>query len=643
MDLDFPRHALEAPATLIAFALAVATSLASPSALSTEAESSIEELVVAASRLPTNLAKLSSSITLLSKEDIARRNPSNVVQLLRGIEGVQISQPGGRGGIASLYLRGGEANFTSVFIDGVKVNNPNNTRGGSFDFTTLDLANIERVEIIRGPQSAIYGSDALSGVVNFISDRSQENEIRLKLEHGEQGFSRAFIRANRALSSNHQLSVGAAETKDRSAMSGGDFESTSLSASLRGRSRDQSSEYQLHISSADSTQSRFPEDSGGALLAQMRTLEHGTSEDLQASLRVSKTWNSAWESQLLITHYERDEFSNSPGVSPGRRDPVPANSFDSNLLRRYLQLSSRFSHNNYSVSIGADLQTEEALSTGEVLFAPGFAFPSAYTMKRDIAGAFVDGNIELSESLTLLASLRFDEPDRAESRFSPSIGVIHRLPDGRSELRANWSRGFKLPSFFALASPLVGNPKLREEEVSSFDVEFSHSFSRSAELHLSLFDSKYKDLVDFDSQAFINVNRAEVSIRGAESSMDISLSQEVTMKAFVSYNDIDVRPSGKLRQRTQWQGGMEINFDPSDAVELSGRLSRLGDSFDSSIPTGDGTLDAYTRVDITASWRHSAQLRLNVAVDNVLDEQYFEAIGFPAIGRRLRIAIDWRF
>lgn len=639
MTSNFPRSLLRPfavfPVLLIGFWAGYGTA--------SEAQVKVEELVVAASRLPTDLAKLSSSVTLLSQEEIINRNSASVVDLLRGIEGVQITQPGGRGGVASLYLRGGEANFTSVFIDGVKVNNPNNTRGGSFDFATLDMANIERVEIIRGPQSAIYGSDALSGVVSFISHRASENETNIKLEQGEQGYSRALLRGNRKLSANHQLAVGTTKIDDRSAMSGGEFESTSLWTSLQGQSQNQSTRYQLHINSADSEQSRFPEDSGGALLAQMRSLDQGKSEDLQASLRVEKKWSDSWESQFLLTHYERDEFTDSPGVTPGVRDGVPSNSFDSNLSRRYLQLSNRYNWQNYSVSFGADLQTEEGSSAGEVQFAPGFSFPSRYAIERDISGVFVDGNIELSDNFALLASLRYDEPDMADSRFSPSLGVIHRLPNGRSELKANWSKGFKLPSFFALASPLVGNPDLREEEVTSFDVELSHRISPKALFRLSLFDSDYKNLIDFDSEAFINVNRSEVTIRGGETAIDLTLSERLSMSAFASYKDIDVMPSGKLRQRPQWQGGMALTYSPSEVVQVRGRLSRVGDTFDSSVPTGDQNLSGYTRMEMTASWRVSEQIRLSAAVDNLTDRQYFEAIGFPAIGRRARLAVDWRF
>jgi vitamin B12 transporter len=602
----------------------------------------IVELVVAASRLPTELAKLSNSVTVLSQEKIDRRNAASVIDLLRGIEGVQIAQPGGRGGVTSLYLRGGEANFSSVFVDGVKVNNPNNTRGGSFDFATLSTANIERVEIIRGPQSAIYGSDALSGVVNFISNQSRENELNVKLEIGEEEYSRKLIRGNIRVSENHQISLGAGTTEDHNNEAESDFELTSFWTRMQGESDDGSTQYRLNINSADAEQSSFPEDSGGARFAAMRSLDEGKSKDLQASLSVEKKWSAAWDSQLLLTHYERDEFTDSPGVVSGVRDGVPANSFDSNLKRRYLQIANRYRQDNFSISFGSDLQTEEASSFGELQLAPGFALPSSYSVDRDIAGVFADGSIELSDSFNLLASLRYDDPDAADSRFSPSLGVISRLANDKTMIKANWSKGFKLPSFFALASPLVGNPELLEEQVTSFDLEISHRFSTEFLLRMALFDSDYKDLIDFDSEAFINVNRSEVTIRGAEMAVDMVVSERLSISAFASYNDIDVISSGQLRQRPDWQGGFELNYAASEQSQVYARASRLGDNFDSSIPTGDQTLNAYTRVDLAASWQVSEQLRFDAAIDNLLDKEHFEAIGFPATGRRARLALDWK-
>jgi outer membrane cobalamin receptor len=134
---------------------------------STEKALELEPVVVTATVAPTPLGQTTAPVTIISREQIAVQQATGVTDLLRQVPGVHIDQAGARGGISSVYVRGSDPNFTVVLIDGVKVNDPTNSRGGSFDFSTLSTDNIERIEIVRSPLSAVYGSDALGGVINI--------------------------------------------------------------------------------------------------------------------------------------------------------------------------------------------------------------------------------------------------------------------------------------------------------------------------------------------------------------------------------------------------------------------------------------------------------------------------------------------
>ena len=137
----------------------------------TEKALELEPVIVTATVAPTPLDRTTAPVTVISREQIAAQQATSVTELLRQVPGVHIDQAGARGGISSVYVRGSDPNFTVVLIDGVKVNDPTNSRGGSFDFSTLSTDNIERIEIVRGPLSAVYGSDALGGVINIITRR----------------------------------------------------------------------------------------------------------------------------------------------------------------------------------------------------------------------------------------------------------------------------------------------------------------------------------------------------------------------------------------------------------------------------------------------------------------------------------------
>ena len=127
------------------------------------------EIVVTGSRVATTPDDIAANVTVLEREDFDVEKPAKLADVLRRVAGVHVDQVGGRGGTGSLYLRGADPNYTLVLVDGVRVNDPTNARGGSFDFSTLDVADVERVEIARGPYSAVYGGDALAGVINIVT------------------------------------------------------------------------------------------------------------------------------------------------------------------------------------------------------------------------------------------------------------------------------------------------------------------------------------------------------------------------------------------------------------------------------------------------------------------------------------------
>ena len=140
------------------------------------------EIIVTGSRVATRPDDLAANVTVLSRADFDVEKPARLADLLRRVAGVHIDQVGGRGGTGSLYMRGADPNYTLVLVDGVRVNDPTNARGGSFDFSTFDVADVERVEVARGPYSAVYGGDALAGVVNIVTRRAPRERTQVALD-----------------------------------------------------------------------------------------------------------------------------------------------------------------------------------------------------------------------------------------------------------------------------------------------------------------------------------------------------------------------------------------------------------------------------------------------------------------------------
>lgn len=626
-----------APSIILLLALVAHPALAT---LPNTDPESIDAIIVTASRMAIPESDLAPSVDYITGEQIERRNPSSVVELLRQFSGVNIIQQGGRGGLASVVIRGGESNFTVVLIDGVKVNDPSNSRGGSYDFSNLALDNITRVELVRGPLSSVYGSDALAGVIQ-ISTTNMDPGGKLRLQIGNSNFMSGSIGFSRQFSEMFAW-IDTHAVRDVVDLTSSSYDDWGISGGLQSlpETRSQASVV-FRYQHSDST--GFPEDSGGPKLAVLRDVDRRQSNE--AHLRF--TWDvplaNGWDINMASAHYERSESFFSPGIESDSFVVVPPNSADAEFSRDQVTATLRRGFHDFAVfAIGAEWQSEFGDSDGVLDF--GFPVPTNFQLRRDTISIYSEISIDAGP-VTVQGSLRWDDVDENGSEETARLGMLYRLSDGRTELRVNWGQGFKAPSFFALAHPLVGNPELRPEFANSFDVMVSHRlFRETGEISLSVFRNKYTDLIDFDPNLFTTVNRSKVITRGVELNLALRLSERVHFRGHLTYSASDIIDSAaNLRGRPKWRGGMIVDWTINENWLLLASALVLDSFHDSSIPTGSILLDGYERVDVSVTWQANDGLSFRFAVDNLLDSEYQEAIGFPATRVRGRIGVRYAF
>lgn len=230
-----------------------------------------ETVVVTGSRLPSTSATTPVSVTIVTRDEIDAFQPADTVDLLRRISGVHIDQPSGLGGVSSIYVRGAEPNYTQILIDGVQVNDPTNSRGGSFDVSSIDMQALERVEIIRGSGSAVRGADAIAGTINFITrGPGTELQYSLAVSGGADGYARTSVGSRGPLSPAADLAITAAYVDDGDATEGSRFHNRLLNAKSSIFPSDDTS-LKLVARLSDSDSSNFPDDSGGPVFAVRRT------------------------------------------------------------------------------------------------------------------------------------------------------------------------------------------------------------------------------------------------------------------------------------------------------------------------------------------------------------------------------------
>ncbi|MEZ5559655.1 MAG: TonB-dependent receptor plug domain-containing protein, partial [Pseudomonadales bacterium] len=365
-----------------------------------------ETLVVTGSRIESPPEAIPAHVTIIDRATIEARQPQSTLDLLRSVAGLQVSQYGGRGGITSVFIRGAEPNFTVVLIDGVQVNDPNNSRGGSFDFSTLNVAEIERIEIVRGAQSSLYGSDALAGVIQIIT-RKPEGTARVSIdaEAGEDEFYRGALHLAGALGESTQASFTASAADDGNAIDGNSFENRTLSGRLSSTPT-QALSLALAARYADSEATAFPEDSGGPDLAVLRALD--SRDQTQLSLNGTAGYQASGRVRLSaqLGFVNHDEKTASPGIAPGVRDGVPPNRSDSELERFSAALSATAQLSaSADAVVGVDYEDESGSLDGTLELAPGFALPTDFNLDRHILGLFVELRAAPTDALALSASV----------------------------------------------------------------------------------------------------------------------------------------------------------------------------------------------------------------------------------------------
>jgi outer membrane cobalamin receptor len=598
---------------------------------------STDEIVVTGTRLTLGPDALPVHATVIDREAIGALADATLPDLLRGLAGVQLVQPGA-GGVTQLIVRGSEPNFAVILVDGVRVNDLNNTRGGSFDLAALNLADVERVEVVRGPQSSIYGSDGLAGVLNVITRAPrQAGSLQGEAEAGGDDYARLSAQVGGA-----GATLRATHRDDGEAVTGSRYEADSLSARWDWRAGSRWSGG-LFGYFADTAGESFPEQSGGPEFAALRELETRSARDLSVGARLDLALGADLALQGTASRYTRRDQYDSPGILPF--DQVPPNGARNRLERDSVALRLRAgSPGSWQGTVGVDFLREHGESDGYVTFVGA----TRYDLARDILGAFAEGMLPLGGIVELHGSVRHDDPEWVGGETTGRLGLLARLAGGRTELRLNHGTGFKLPSFFAVGNPLVGNPDLRPEQGRSWELGWRQLIGAGAvdsprgDLGLTLFHNAYRDLIDFDPDTFSNVNRDRVTTRGLEAEVNWQPAAALAARAHLTYTDVEVRGvERELLQRPEWRGGAGWRWAPRTGWLLDLDWLYVGDVLDNALPTGERRLDDYHRVDLSLRWQATAALGFVLAVDNLLDARYEEALGFPAAGIRPRLAVNY--
>lgn len=604
-------------------------------------ESRLDEIVVSATKSEIPIKELASSITIFSRSDIERSGKQTLLELLKGVPGLSVVQQGSTGKLASVFMRGANSNHLLVVIDGVKVNDPSSANNG-FDFSNLLSSDIERVEIVRGPQSTIFGSDAMAGVINIITQKGEGDPgLKITSEAGSNNYYNFSGSSNGVLNKfSYSLNFTKLHTDGISAIkstTGAQFENdkynnNSFSGILGYNFSNDLKfyfQYKLFDSNSGLDQSEKDGDDPNFNSKSQDQIFRGGINFFSFQKNV--------ESNLTVSYFKKSTVALDE-VDESRPNTASTSSFKGGRFKAsFLNKINLLTNNTFT--FGIDYEKEEASSQYLYLSEWGEYESNFPKQSADMFSLFLNDHIKFSDKAFLSAGLRYDTHERFGSEVTYKLSPVYFIEHTRTKLKANYGTGFKSPSLYYLYDPLYGNDNLKPEKSYGWDVGFEQFLLDShLMIGVSYFDLYFNDMIGFDEN-FRSINLGKVASRGIEitfatgSIFGFELSGSYTFNKVFNEADSDKM---QLIRRPEHKAELNINNSSIDKLNLNLSLNYNGKRSDNDFvgfETQRVELKSYFIIDITAAYKLFETFSLKARIENLLDEEYEEVLHYNTLGR----------
>ncbi|MBH3411905.1 TonB-dependent receptor plug domain-containing protein [Pseudomonas putida] len=583
----------------------------------------LPDILISANRQVESRSATSAANTVFTRADIDRLQPSSVTDLLTRVPGVQVAPTGGRGSLPGIFIRGTKAAQSLVLVDGVRIAN---ATSGDSGLQFLDVDQVERVEVLRGSRSAVYGSDAIGGVIQIFTRRSSGAGLQPRL----------------------RLAAGSNQTFQRSlGLSGGDDATRfNLGASLD------------ETAGIDSTGPSFASDG-----------DHDAYRNKSLNLSLSHTFGERFEAGLnLLDSRGRHEYDEPRGSSPQE----PYSNFAVSSLGSYLdaQVAEQW---NTRLELAHSENRDE--SRDKISHS---SFP--FTTYRD--QATWQNTLTLDDSNSLMlggdwyedrvhASTDFTEDSRwnravfAQHRFrgehfSTELGLRHdknqqfggqttwsgslTVPlTQANDVLLSYSEGFRAPTFNDLYFPGYNNPDLKPEHSKSYELQWRSQLSESSRLETSLYRTDLRDAIEYSDQPE-NVGSARIN------GVEVALSQEWNgwmSRLGMALIDPRNRENGHTLSRRA-RRTLSLDIDRQfDRFSLGASWQAASSSYNDEANTDP--IGGYGVIGLRGSWAASQELKFDLKLDNLLDRQYSRThysylgnnYGYREEGRTALFSVTW--
>ena len=614
-----------------------------------QADGDMENILVSASLLPITINRSANAITIIDRNEINNRAVVSASDLLRDVAGLAVSRSGAQGSQTQIRMRGGEANHLLVLVDGVEANNP--AQSDEFNWGTLVAAHIERIEIIRGPQSSMLGSDAMAGVVNIIT-RSTDQPLS----------ANAFFETGGFNTQNNGISIGFkdggfdmrlgvsdlqtdGENISRSGSEKDGYENTNLNLKSGWRASDQLR--LTFVARQSDGMNEYDADSDfDSLIDDQDNVSKFRSATMQLKADYS-SFNGHWQHQLSMAQ------STNKNAEFNQRTPGTVT--DSNKDQYRLVSSLLWDELNHRLSLLIEREEEEFQQRGPINDYGVFGiYDPNQSRSRDTDSLALEYRADISEKLTLAVSTRHDDNSEFNSSDTSRVEAIYQINDS-VRLRSAYGTAIKNPTFterFGFYTNFIGNPSLEPEESSNWELGIDQLFNQGGStLSVTFFNSELENEIDgnfMDPVTFryTSKNRQGLSKRqGMELTTVNKLNDAVSLNTSYTYTD-SVESDGANRlvdevRRARHIGSLNLSWQAMDSLHINANAQYNGSQMDVVYPKNVKLAD-YTVVNLSANYRATPNLDVYVRFDNLLNESYEEVFSYQTLGFSANVGVRYK-
>lgn len=633
--------------------------LAAGPAFADDTATTTPELLITAGATPLPTKEVASSYTIITAADIQRFQYRTVVDALKSVPGMHIVQQGGSGALAYAFTRGGNSNQTLVLLNGQPVSDPSSP-SNAFNFAFMTLENVERIEVVRGPQSALYGSQAIGGVVNIITKQGSATPSNtLTVEAGTRGSLNTSITSGGSAGKTSYFASLAAQTTN-----GNDIVPSRYRLNTpeeKDGNEDISGSLQINsVLSDELTASAFAQfgdarndsdTSFGGVGAGAKTIQLFLNGSIEG-----KFAGGVWAPKLSasFTQYHRNDVdypdiyavNDSQSNNRGKRFTVNADN------------TFRFSEWNVT-TLGAEYAHEEFTSNG-YLFIPDPIFGDYLSVADSAASTsstavYGSDHVDLGGRFFATVSGRYDMPKDFDKQFTYSVAPGYYVEETDTRFTASYGTAFKVPALFerygftaTTYGDYHGNPNLRPEKSRGWEVGVDQGlFGDYAKIGVTYFKSRIEDAVTQDAFFTTSINNPTFDASGVESYIEVDPLPSLSARLDYTYTLIDKgEAANPILRRPRHMVNGTIGWQIDEKTDLGFNVEWVADYFDvynSPVVFGIFKASPYAVVNISGSHQLTDSVKLTARINNLLNAEYEPADGFQAQGIEAFAGIAYTF